>query len=111
MKNKPLFHIYFEDQSLFTEGTDKKLKWKDIPTKKKIKSLFYLLPTGDYICIEGYLQYLYYSDMEYAYLIGKLNKTFRCYKISRTKIIITEYAPESNFVKKLNKELWKIGII
>lgn len=126
MNNKPLFQIFFEDQSLFQGGDLENTKWSEIPSKKKIKALFYLLPTGDYICLEGYSLYYQFievtkdiigglfgkKNLEYVYLIGKTGSIFRCYKINLKThgIEVEDYTENDEFILKLNKDFWKKGI-
>lgn len=53
----PLFIIIFEDGSNFRGGiSNYETRWKDIPFRKIIR-VYYLLPSGDYLCLEGYDKY------------------------------------------------------
>lgn len=52
-KIMPLFTVIFEDGTNFIGGTSYfETKWMEIPYKK-IKRIFYKLPTDDYICLSG----------------------------------------------------------
>ena len=48
-----LYHIVFEDNTTISAGSIEEPKWLDIPNKK-IRSIFYSLPTGDMICLSGF---------------------------------------------------------
>ena len=101
----PLFTVIFEDGSNFIGGTDYfKTKWLEIPDKK-IKRIFYKLPTNDYICLDGYEKYFHMVEatkdwakigknkieiikdlnkpkIEYAYIMGKLKDKVISYRVT-----------------------------
>lgn len=90
-----LYTIVFEDNSTYQGGDLKNPKWLEIPNKK-IRSLFYSLPLGDFLCLAGYDKYYHYVEvtkdimgdkkgekqLEFAYLIGKNKQEFKYYKIN-----------------------------
>ena len=101
--NKPLFIVIFKDGSHFIGGTSHfKTKWLEIPSKP-IKHIFYKLPTGDNICLEGYEKYFHMVEatvdwmrvtgktvekltnapvIEYAYIMGKKGNEVTSYRIT-----------------------------
>jgi hypothetical protein len=117
----PLFIVIFEDNTSFSGGCYKDSKWLQIPPKK-LQSLFYLLPSGDYIYLTGYDKYYTTHEIaidivggngeqkiKYAYVMGKKNKTCTQYKIDlRTgKIEIKILDEEDKEIKKFNTIGWK----
>jgi len=100
----PLFTVIFEDGSNFIGGTSYfETKWMEIPNKK-IKRIFYKLPTDDYIRLDGYEKYFHMIEvtkdwarigknkveiiknlnkpkLEYDYIMGKLKDKVISYRI------------------------------
>jgi len=117
-----LFTVIFESGESFSGGDLDNTKWLDIP-EKKIRSLFYRLPTGDYLCLASYDKYCQYLEacvdlsgvekgktrIEFIYLLGRIDNLVRVYKIDLKKQIvsITNTNMEDNFVKKINSIGWK----
>lgn len=109
---KSLYTIVFEDGTHFDGGNFYNTKWGEIPINKKIKRIFYLLPSGDYLTLAGYDEYYQMIEvaqdairmsktkktgkieakrmkakprLEYAYIMGKKNDYVVSYKISLKK--------------------------
>ena len=116
-----LFEVLFEDGDTFSGGNLYETKWKNIP-QKKIKRLFYLLPTGDYLSLSGYDKYYQYIEctqdfyggsgarnLEYVYLIGRIENLCRVYKINLKTHNIEEniMKADDEFITKLNAEYWR----
>ena len=102
-KNQALFSIIFEDGTQFLGGQDyQDTKWMQIPNKK-IKTLFYKLPDGNYLCLKDYDLYFHMIEatqdwmkmnrgkqsnnlggprIEYAYIMGKRGDTVTSYRIT-----------------------------
>ena len=126
---KSLFTIIFNDNS-FYEGNSSYFDtgWLGIPPKKSIKRIFYLLPTGDYICLDGYDKYFHMIEatndlngkqkgktiIRYAYIMGKKEDKVTCYRITlheskdaryKTGDITTRiFNINDKFIKGLNKD-------
>ena len=121
--NKPLFQIFFDDNSIFDGGTYEKTLWSSIPTNKKIRSLFYLLPTGDYLGLGGYERYYHMvectedlngdkagiKNLEFAYLIGQKKDYTAVYQIDlKIGCIDTKNIKnDDKFLTKLNQSFWR----
>ena len=59
MKNIPLYIIIFKDGTNYLGGNNYfNTGWNNMPNKP-IKRIFYTLPTGDNICLEGYEKYFH----------------------------------------------------
>ena len=116
-----LFEVLFADRTTFSGGTLQETKWKDIPNKQ-ISRLFYLLPSGDYLALASYDKYYHMIEctrdfyggdgkvnLEYAYVIGKVDNFCRVYKINLKNRNIEEIIMKSDdeFIKKLNQEYWR----
>ena len=117
-----LYTIIFEDGTNFEGGTLQQPKWLELPNKK-IHSIFYSLPLGDYLFLSGYDAYYHLIEicqdingdrsgeiqLEYSYFIGKKEKDYKVYKISlRTgQIEIQNLTIEDKFIKQLNPMGWK----
>jgi len=118
----PLFTVIFEDGSQFVGGTSYfETKWMEIPLKK-IKRIFYKLPTNDYICLDGYENYYHMVEatkdwmriggkkgieklsnapkIEYAYIMGKLEDKVISYRI----ILSTKFVKSIVLSLKNDKE-------
>ena len=127
---KPLFIVIFKDGSQFIGGTSYfETKWLEIPFKP-IKRIFYRLPTGDYICLEGE-KYFRMSEalkditgkergivkLQYDYIMVKRNNKVISYRITlinkdseRYKsgdITIREFNENNDFIKGLNPDNWR----
>ena len=127
---KPLYTVIFEDGSHFIGGTSYfNTKWLEIPLKP-IKRIFYKLPTGDYVCLEGE-KYFRMSEalkditgkekgivkLQYDYIMVKRNNKVISYRItihetkdSRYKkgdITFREFSIDDNFIRGLNEENWR----
>jgi hypothetical protein len=92
----PLFTVIFEDGSHFIGGNSYfKTKWLEIPLKK-IKRIFYKLPSNDYICLAGYEKYYHMVEatkdlmgkekgiikLPYVYIMGEKGNKVRSYRIT-----------------------------
>jgi hypothetical protein len=120
--NKPLFQIIFEDNSKFNGGDYQKTKWTEIPDKK-IRTLFYLLPSGDYLGLGGYERYYHFiecttdlngekagiKNLEFAYIIGQRKDNSNIYQIDlKTGCINLKKVNNDNiFLTKLNPVFWR----
>jgi hypothetical protein len=120
--NKPLFQIVFEDSSVFNGGDYQKTKWVEIPLKK-IRTLFYLLPSGDYIGLGGYERFYHMievaedlngdkagiKNLEFDYIIGQKKEYTTVYQIDlKTGCInLKNIKNNDKFLEKLNQEFWR----
>jgi hypothetical protein len=120
--NKPLFQIVFEDNSTFNGGDYKQTKWSEIPNKK-IRTLFYLLPTGDYLGLGGYEQFYHMvectedlsgenkglKNLEFDYIIGQKKDYTTIYQIDLKTGCINLKNVKNNdkFLIKLNPDFWR----
>jgi len=121
--NKPLFQIVFEDNASFTGGTYENTKWMEIPTDKKIRTLFYLLPTGDYLGLGEFKRIYQYVEVltdlngsesgkkkiDFICLIVERDNNYIQYKINHldTGVEINILKKDSDYVKKLNPIGWR----
>lgn len=121
-----LFEIIFEDNTAIKFGNYVNTGWKDIPDKP-IRVIFYLLPTGDHLCLFGYEKYYHMIEvcqdiygssdskvrLEYAYLFAALKDKVNIYKIclSTGNIEFKQVDITDSFVSKLNQNFWKKGIV
>lgn len=120
---KPIFNIIFDDNTKFYGGdTYFDTKWKDIPNKK-IRTLFYKMPSGDFIGLRQYEKYYHIveattdlnginagqKNIEYLYILGKKDKDIIIYKINYLNgDIEIKHLDESNeWIQKLNPQGWK----
>lgn len=117
-----LYHIVFEDNTTISDGTVEEPKWLDIPNKK-IRSIFYSLPSGDMICLSGFKKIYHYVEattdlsgneagkkkIEYAYLIIERNKEYLQYRINHINfgIEVNILSENSQYIKSLNQCGWK----
>lgn len=131
MDKKPLYYIIFKDKTKFIGGISlKESKWTNIPNKQ-IERLYYLLPTGDFLCFSGYEKYYHMveatmdlmgpskgiENIEYIYIMGKkkdkvisyritlLNRKGARYKVG--DITVREFNINEDKIKKLNPIGWK----
>jgi len=120
--NKPLFQVIFEDNTTFLGGDYECTKWSEIPLKK-IRTLFYLLPTGDYIGLGGYQRFYHMievtkdlngdkagiKNLEFDYIIGQKKDCTIIYQIDlKTGCInISTIKNDDKFLTKLNPEFWR----
>ena len=138
MKRKqPLFVAIFEDGTKFIGGISYfNTKWLDMPFKK-IKRIFYKLPTRDYICLEGN-KYFHMVEatkdwmriskkgietlnneprIEHAYIMVRRDNKIISYRITlSTKesdrykngdITVREFNMNDKFITKLNPDNWR----
>lgn len=117
-----LYQIVFEDNTTFSGGTLENTKWKEIPNKK-IRSIFYSLPTNDMLCLTGFERIYHYVEVamdlngvesgkkkiEYTYLIIERDNKYIQYRINQGNpgIEINILDKESKYVKELNPIGWK----
>ena len=122
-KVQPLYLIIFEDGSHFIGGNLIETKWLDIPSNKLIKRIFYTLPSGDKLVLEGYDSYYHMCEatmdingsrrgdksLEFDYIIGRKGNKARVYKLDLItgNIEKLEYNMGDKFIKKLNINGWK----
>jgi len=120
-----LYHIIFEDNTNLSNGTLEEPKWLEIPNKK-IRSIFYSLPTGDLLCLAGFKKIYHYCEatidltgtesgkkkIEYSYLIIERDNKFIQYRINQINpgIEINILNKDSDYIKNLNPIGWKKGI-
>lgn len=121
--SKPLFQVVFEDDATFTGGTYADTLWLQIPTDKKIRTLFYLLPTGDYLGLGGFKRVYQYVEVltdlngsesgkkkiDFICLIVEKELEYIQYKINHqdTGVEINILNKDSDYVKKLNPIGWR----
>ena len=119
-----LYHIVFEDNTSLSDGTLETPKWLEIPNKK-IRSIFYSLPSGDLLCLSGFKRIYHYVEVatdlngsesgkvkiEFTYLIIERNNKYIQYRINQINVgvEINILTKESDYIKKLNPIGWKIG--
>ncbi len=120
--NKPLFQIVFTDGTTFDGGTYEKTLWVEIPNKK-IRSLFYLLPTADYLGLGGYERFYHFvecttditgdkagiKNLEYAYIIGQKKDYTTLYQIDLKIgcINLKNIKNDDKFLDTLNPSFWR----
>jgi hypothetical protein len=118
-----LFVVVFNDNTSFIGGNLQQTKWVEIPINKKIRSIFYYLPTGDCLTISGYDKYFHYIEVtqdisgenkgklnyEYAYLIGKKENKIIQYKINlkNSNIEVNHYDEKDKYIQGLNNDNWR----
>lgn len=121
--NKPLFQIVFENGEVFNGGDYQNTRWLEIPADKKIRSLFYLLPTGDYLGMGGYERFYHFiectedlngdkagqKNLEFAYIIGQKKEYTTIYQIDLKSgcINLKNVKNDEKFVTKLNPDGWR----
>jgi hypothetical protein len=120
---KPLFQVVYTDGTTFNGGDFENTKWLEIPTDKKIRSLFYLLPTGDYLCLGGYERFFHIiecttdlngensgvKNFEFACIIGQKKDYTSIYQIDLRDgcINLKNIKNDDKFLEKLNKNNWR----
>lgn len=120
--NNPLFQIVFEDNTTFSGGDHQNTRWIEIPKDKKIRTLFYLIPSGDYLGLSGYDRFYNIiedttdltgdkaglKNLEFAYIIGQKKEHTNIYQIDlKTGCInIKEVNNDDEFLTKLNQNFW-----
>ncbi len=124
----PLYQIIFEDDTEFTGGNYLETKWTDIPYKK-IKRIYYRLPSGDYLCLGGYEQYYHMIEglkiltgenkgqlfIKNVHLFGKRKNIITRFSIviqdnNKAKmgsILRTDFDINDNFFKGINPNGWR----
>ena len=125
-KNLPLFVIIYEDGSKYQGGYDYlDTKWLGAPINKKIKRVFYKLPMGDYICLEGYESYFHMIEatkdvmrvsgksikqmnaeprIECAYIMGKKGNKVASYRITLQGMKDGRYKPGDMTLREFSIE-------
>jgi hypothetical protein len=120
-----LFIVVFEDNQTFLGGNDLyNTKWSEIPNKK-IKSLYYRMPSGDYLLLTGYDKYYHMVEGTKAInginaeqlmihnirLMAQKDKLVKIYKFNLLNddkpIEIETKTIGDEFIKKLNLIYWK----
>jgi len=124
IKNKPLFIAILDDNTKFIGGNKSDTKWLEIPNNKKIKSLYYRLPSDDFLCLAGYSEYYHLIEavqmvsgnnkskakIKYFHVIAKKKTKVLHYKINTLGQINLEVLSKNHkFIKKLNPNGWKKG--
>lgn len=121
--NKPLFQVIYEDNSVCEGGDYQDTKWLSIDINKKIRSLFYLLPTGDYLGLGGFKRIYQYVEVltdlngsesgkkkiDFICVILEKEDNYVQYKINHqdTGVEINILKKDSDYVKKLNPIGWR----
>lgn len=119
-----LYHLIFEDNTTLSQGTLEIPKWKEL-SDKKIRSIFYSLPTNDMLCLAGFKKIYFYVEatmdlngsesgkkkIEYTYLIIERDNKYIQYRINQINpcIEINILDKESKYIKSLNPIGWKKG--
>jgi len=131
LQNHALFSAHFEDGSIFVSGNSyDDTKWLQLP-HKQIKKIYYALPNGDHLCLEGYEKYFHMLEatkdlngpragmrrIEYAYIMGKRGNIVVSYRITLFHkkndkykvgdIVKREFHIHDKFVKGLNPSNWR----
>jgi len=120
-----IFTIIFEDNTSFEGGIDyKNTKWVEIPDKK-IKSIFYNIPFGDYLYLIGYEKYHHIVEVtqdlngqnkdkiiiDNIRLLARKGNKIKIWKfnlLDKNKLIEIEVKNfNDNFIQKLNPNFWK----
>jgi hypothetical protein len=117
-----LYNIVFEDNITLSTGTLEEPKWLEIPNKK-IRSIFYSLPSGDMLCLSGFKRIYHYCEIvmdlngsesgkkkvEYTYLIIERDNKYIQYRINQINfdVEINILTKDSEYIKKLNPIGWK----
>jgi hypothetical protein len=121
-----IFAAIFEDGSQFYGGNDYyNTKWKEVEDKA-IKTLFYRLPSGDYLHLTGYEQYYQFIEatrdlngdhkdkvkLAYAYIMGRKSDKVICYKLDfdTNNVEYKIYHTRDTFIQNLNPVGWNRGI-
>jgi hypothetical protein len=121
--NKPLFQVVYEDNSSYEGGNYQDTKWLGIDKNKKIRTLFYLLPTGDYLGLGGYERFYHFiecttditgekagvKNLEFDYIIGQKKDYTTIYQIDlKTGCIdLKNIKNDDKFITKLNPDFWR----
>lgn len=125
----PLFTIIFQNGSNFVGGNNYfETNWLNIPINKKIKRIFYRLPSNDCLCLEGYDSYFRMSEackdltgknrdkirIQYDYIMGIKGNKVRSYRITLANnkndkfkmndITTRIFDTSDKFIQGLNKE-------
>lgn len=131
IKNQALFLVIFEDGGKFIGGKNYfDTKWKEIPNKR-ISKIFYRLPDGNYLFLNGYDKYYHMIEaiidingreqgktkIQYAYIMGQKRNKVTSYRITlynkpndRYKmgdILRREFLETDEKIKGLNIIGWK----
>jgi hypothetical protein len=119
---QPLFHIIFADETRYIGGDIVEQKWNAIPRNKKIKTLSYLLPNGEYIVLHGYDKYAQMIEVVcdlngdkkgqhipvFSYVMAIKNHKVFQYKIDlKTGNIEFKKEAEELILPKLNPDIWR----
>jgi hypothetical protein len=121
--NKPLFQVIYEDNSIYEGGNYQDTKWLGIDKNKKIRSLFYLLPTGDYLGLGGFKRVYQYIEVltdlngsesgkkkiDFICIIVEKEDNYIQYKINHQEISIeiNILSKNSDYIKNLNPVGWR----
>ena len=121
--NKPLFQVIYNDNSIYEGGDYRDTKWLGIDKNKKIRSLFYLLPTEDYLGLGGFKRVYQYVEVvkdlngsesgkikiEFICLIVEKDDKYIQYKINHKDngIEINYLTKDSKYIKSLNPVGWR----
>ena len=120
--NIPIYTVIFEDKTIFTGGVDYfTTKWLEIPNKK-IKHMFYTLPTHDQLLLAGYEQYYHIVEaikvinkpsnnvptILYTYILGKVGNKINSYRMKHSTGDISRKLFDINdeWIVKLNPIGW-----
>lgn len=131
MKSMPLYIVIFSDKTRFIGGTSYfESKWIEIPLKK-IKRIFYKMPSNDYICLDDKDRFFHMVEattdltgklkgqtiLRYAYIMGQKGEKVVSYRITlfnqtndkfRTgDITVREFNINDEKIKKLNPDNWR----
>lgn len=127
----PLFIAVYKDGSKI-EGKENYFEtgWLELPLKQ-IKTLFYLLPTNDYLCLTGYNKYFHMIEatkgimgkgkgivkLQYAYIMAKKENEVISYRITLHKnkndryktndITVRIFKADDENITKLNSQNWR----
>jgi hypothetical protein len=119
-----LFTVIFEDNTTFSGGDCIETKWIQTPNKK-IKSIFYILPSKDILFLTDFKRIYHFVEvtndimgenrgnvnLEFTHLLVERNNKITHYKIDlNSHSIMCEYLTlDSKFIQELNPDGWKQG--
>ena len=120
-----LYTLLFADGTKYEGGNIQETKWKEIPNKP-IKSIFYMLPTGDFLTLTNFKRIYHYVEVtcdlnartkqpithqSLNLLIERENKIISyTIDLQKVSVDIKVYDLEDAWIKKLNPIGWKRGL-
>jgi len=119
-----LFQIIFTDGTTYSGGDSFIYSlWKEISLDKKIRTIFYTLPTGDMLALSNFDRIYHYTEalndlngeyrgqlrIQAVYLIVERKNKYLQYKINQLtgNVEFSIFDKDNEYIKKLNPEFWK----